>query len=102
MALIDARGSVLGKDELMRPIWPDRVVEENNLQLQFSTLGKVFGPNCHLMQTVAWRGYQFTGEVRLAAAPTSAVLAPSQMTNPFPAPVSELIRAWRGYRFGLT
>ncbi len=54
------------------------------------------------MQTVAWRGYQFTGEVRLAAAPTSAVLAPSQMTNPFPAPVSELIRAWRGDRFGLT
>src|SRR6266550_1506487 len=31
MALIDARGTVLDKDQLMSLVWPDRVVEENNL-----------------------------------------------------------------------
>jgi hypothetical protein len=28
LALIDARGTVLGKDELISRVWPDRVVEE--------------------------------------------------------------------------
>ena len=32
LVLIDAGGTVLDKDELMRRVWPDRVVEENNLQ----------------------------------------------------------------------
>src|SRR6266850_6962856 len=90
VALIDARGSVLGKDELMRRIWPDRVVEENNLQLQISTLRKVFGPDRHLIRTVAGRGYQFTGRIRVAPTTATTVPPPTAMTN-LPAPVSELI-----------
>src|SRR3989441_9893124 len=68
MALIDARGTVLGKDDLMSRIWPDRVVEENNLHAQISTLRKVFGADRHFIRTVAGRGYQFTGETHAAAA----------------------------------
>src|SRR6266851_5157115 len=64
MALIDARGSVLGKDDLMSRVWPDRVVEENNLPAQISALRKVFGADRDLIRTVAGRGYQFTGEIR--------------------------------------
>ena len=40
LVLIDGRGAVISKDELMRRIWPDRVVEENNLEIQISTLRK--------------------------------------------------------------
>jgi DNA-binding winged helix-turn-helix (wHTH) protein len=43
LVLIDAGGTVLDKDELMRRVWPDRVVEENNLQAQISALRKAFG-----------------------------------------------------------
>ena len=32
VALIEARGAVVSKDALMKSVWPDRVVEENNLQ----------------------------------------------------------------------
>jgi DNA-binding winged helix-turn-helix (wHTH) protein len=32
MALIAARGAVVAKDALMARVWPDRIVEENNLQ----------------------------------------------------------------------
>src|SRR2546425_11185899 len=53
LALVDASGSVIGKDELMRRIWPDRIVEENNLQAQISALRKVFGADRHLIRTVA-------------------------------------------------
>src|SRR3989475_7813418 len=89
IALIDARGTVLSKDELMSHVWPDRVVEENNLPAQISVLRKAFGADRHLIRTVAGRGYQFPGEIRAAAA-TAAGLPPSAMTN-LPEAVSELI-----------
>ena len=57
MALIDARGTVLTKDELLSRVWPDRVVEENNLPAQIFMLRKVFGPDRDLIRTVAGRGY---------------------------------------------
>jgi predicted ATPase/DNA-binding winged helix-turn-helix (wHTH) protein len=86
VALIDARGTVVSKDDLLRRVWPDRVVEENNLQAQIVTLRKAFGADRDLIRTVAGRGYQFTGELR--ATVTAAPLARS--TN-LPEAVSELI-----------
>src|SRR2546428_3139554 len=86
LALIDAGASVIGKDELMRRIWPDRIVEENNLQAQISALRKVFGADRHLIRTVAGRGYQFTGEIRAAAGPPSPLPASN-----LPEPASDLI-----------
>jgi DNA-binding winged helix-turn-helix (wHTH) protein len=43
MALIASRGEIVGKDALMARVWPDRVVEENNLQSQISDLLAAFG-----------------------------------------------------------
>jgi DNA-binding winged helix-turn-helix (wHTH) protein len=83
--LIDAGGRMIDKDELMRRVWPDRVVEENNLQAQISALRKALGADRDLIRTVAGRGYQFTGEIRaVTGRPPSA---PSSL----PEPVSELI-----------
>ena len=89
MALIDARGKVVSKDELMRRVWPDRVVEENNLPAQIAVLRQVFGADRDLIRTVPGRGYQFTGEI-CATAATAAGPPPSRMTN-LPEAVSELI-----------
>ena len=72
----------------MSLVWPDRVVEENNLPAQIAVLRKVFGADRHLIRTVAGRGYQFTGEIHTAAA--AAPSPPSRMTN-LPEAVSELI-----------
>src|SRR5256886_13051000 len=88
MALLDARGTVLGKDELLSRVWPDRVVEENNLQAQISALRKVFGAERDLIRTVAGRGYQFTGEIRAAVTPGAT--APAHPTN-LPGHLTELI-----------
>src|SRR6267142_2018955 len=90
MALIDARGTVLDKDQLMSLVWPDRVVEENNLPAQIAVLRKVFGADRHLIRTVAGRGYQFTGEIRATPATSAGPSPPSRMTN-LPEAVSELI-----------
>ena len=86
LVLIDGGGRVIDKDELMRRVWPDRVVEENNLQAQISALRKAFGVDRDLIRTVAGRGYQFTGRIRSAA--DRAVPAPA---SSLPEPVSELI-----------
>jgi predicted ATPase/DNA-binding winged helix-turn-helix (wHTH) protein len=100
MALIEASGAVVSKDALMNRVWPDRIVEENNLQAQISALRRAFGADRDLIRTIAGRGYQFTGEVLTVSArfdaqataetaqPTST---PSRPPTNLPEPVSELI-----------
>jgi predicted ATPase/DNA-binding winged helix-turn-helix (wHTH) protein len=100
MALIEASGAVVSKDALMNRVWPDRIVEENNLQAQISALRRAFGADRDLIRTIAGRGYQFAGEVRTVSAPLHAH-ATAGMAEPTPAasrsptnllePVSELI-----------
>ena len=68
MALVEARGAVVNKDALMARVWPDRIVDENNLQAQIVRLRKALGAEYDLIRTVAGRGYQFTGEVRILSA----------------------------------
>src|ERR1700746_1653021 len=63
MALIEARGAVVSKNALMARVWPDRIVEENNLQWQISALRAAFGADRNLIRTVSGRGYQFTDEI---------------------------------------
>jgi predicted ATPase len=86
LALIHAGGSVIDKELLMRRVWPDRIVEENNLQAQISALRKAFGADRDLIRTVAGRGYQFTGEIHAPAASPP----PAPRSN-LPESVSELI-----------
>src|SRR6201981_266575 len=63
MALIEAHGAVVSKNALMARVWPDRIVEENNLQWQISALRAAFGADRNLIRTVSGRGYQFTAEI---------------------------------------
>src|SRR5262245_55402626 len=67
LALVEARGQVLDKDELMRRIWPDTIVEESNLTGYISTLRKALGENPQehrYIVTVPGRGYSFVAEVK--------------------------------------
>lgn len=58
VALVERAGQVVTKLELLDLVWPGLVVEENNLQVQISTLRKILGPNA--ITTLAGRGYRFT------------------------------------------
>lgn len=65
--LIRHGGKVIEKDELMREIWTDSVVEENNLNQNISILRRVFGEKPgeqRFIVTVAGHGYRFVPEVR--------------------------------------
>ncbi|MCO8310942.1 response regulator [Pseudomonas mandelii] len=59
--LMQADGRIVSKDELITLVWPDTVVEENNLQVQISSLRKLLGEK-ELIQTVPRRGYRLLKE----------------------------------------
>lgn len=68
--LLEHRGAVLGKDELMGAVWPGRVVEENNLSQSISTLRRALGERAdgsRYILTVPGRGYRFVAEARAPA-----------------------------------
>src|SRR6185369_3304163 len=65
--LVRNGGKVIGKDELMREIWTDSIVEENNLNQNISTLRRVFGEKPgeqRFIVTVAGHGYRFVPQIR--------------------------------------
>jgi DNA-binding winged helix-turn-helix (wHTH) protein/TolB-like protein/Flp pilus assembly protein TadD len=65
--LLRHNGKVIDKDELMREIWTDTIVEENNLNKNISTLRHLLGekPGEHrFIATVPGKGYKFVAEVK--------------------------------------
>jgi DNA-binding winged helix-turn-helix (wHTH) protein/tetratricopeptide (TPR) repeat protein len=67
LVLIRERGDVLEKDELLRALWPDTVVEEGNLTVNISALRKALGESPQerrYILTVPGRGYRFVAAVR--------------------------------------
>ena len=66
--LVRNQGRLVGKDELMNAVWPDSVVEENNLDQKISALRRVLGEKGldkeKFIETVRGHGYRFLPEVR--------------------------------------
>lgn len=71
--LVENHGKLLRKEELMRRLWPDRIVEENNLDHNISALRRALEEGkdgMRYIETVPRQGYRFVAEVRaLLAAP---------------------------------
>jgi predicted ATPase/DNA-binding winged helix-turn-helix (wHTH) protein len=100
LVLLEARGSLVTKNQLLDRVWSGTVVEENNIQVQISALRKAFGDDRNLILTVPLRGYRFTGAVRTVADADGSVqpvpgFAPSEAPAPvltnIPASVSDFI-----------
>ena len=67
LLLVKRSGEVLDKEALLRAVWPDTMVEENNLNQNISTLRRIFGESRgenRYIATVPGRGYRFMAEVR--------------------------------------
>jgi len=56
--LIRAEGKTVTKDEILRHVWPNSVVEENNIHVQLSALRKIFGDDKQAIRTISGRGYR--------------------------------------------
>ena len=84
LALVESSGHLIGKDELMKIVWPDTFVEDANLTVNISALRRALGEGGaehQYIETIPRRGYRFVSpvtrvknesEVRLAEAPADS------------------------------
>ena len=63
LMLVEAAGDLVIKGDILDRAWSGIAVEENNLQVQISTLRRVLGPDRHWIVTIAGHGYRFTAPV---------------------------------------
>ncbi|HEX8844485.1 MAG TPA: tetratricopeptide repeat protein [Pyrinomonadaceae bacterium] len=67
LALVSNSGHLLKKEELLKTVWPDSFVEENNLTQRISALRKALGGNGEdhtYIETIPRVGYRFAPGVR--------------------------------------
>lgn len=86
LILVERRGQLVRKDEMMEALWPDSYVEERNLTQNIFLLRKALGggePGRQYIHTVPKAGYRFTaevwevGEVQGAPVPAAAPATPA-------------------------
>lgn len=78
--LVQHPDAVLEKETLMKAIWPDTTVEENNLSQSISALRRVLGgkqAEHRYIITVPGRGYRFVGPVKKHNPPATTTSAES-------------------------
>ena len=66
LVLVESRGRLLTKDELLNLVWPDQVVEESNLTVTVSALRKALGERRgehRFVVTEPGRGYRTVADV---------------------------------------
>ena len=80
--LVERHGRLVTKDDLLHEVWPDVVVEENNLAQHISMLRRTLaqaGGGVSFIETVPKRGYRFV-------APVEEHRTPEKTAAPAPAP----------------
>lgn len=92
MVLVERRGQIVSKDELMELVWPDTFVEEGNLAQNIYTLRKVLGQTNDgqdFIKTVPKRGYRFALDVseHRDVQPDSVIEKPAILNVPAKTPV---------------
>jgi DNA-binding winged helix-turn-helix (wHTH) protein/Tol biopolymer transport system component len=85
LTLIDHRGHIVEKSDLMSQVWPDTAVEEGNLSQNIYTLRRVLSNGdgkCPFIETVPRRGYRFVGSVRMLDDPPADREPQKQFASP--------------------
>ncbi len=84
VALVQQRGRLVTKDDLLKRLWPKSFVEEGGLSVHVSALRKALGEDTHrptYIETVARSGYRFIAAVTCDLAHEKP-LTPSAITRP--------------------
>jgi TolB-like protein/DNA-binding winged helix-turn-helix (wHTH) protein/tetratricopeptide (TPR) repeat protein len=103
LALVEAAGRALTKDELLSRVWPDAFVEEGSLTRNISTLRKALASDDNpqgYIDTLPRRGYRFQPVVeRVSTKPAlPATVAASAASEPAPAPApAPVVRTGSGF-----
>ena len=85
LVLVENRGHLLDKDQLMSAVWAEQFVEEGNLNKNISMLRQALGESdsgAGFIETVPKRGYRFIADVREVNKPEATLSqAPARPTD---------------------
>ncbi|HMK23869.1 MAG TPA: winged helix-turn-helix domain-containing protein [Terriglobales bacterium] len=95
LVLVENQGRIVGKEELLKKVWPSTVVEEATVAQNVFTLRKQLQgeDNVQYIETLPKRGYRFVAKVRIAqpahagttpAEPPPAMVETSPLTKRLP------------------
>ncbi len=85
LILVEKRGELVARQDLMSAVWPDTFVEESNLSSNISILRKQLGAppeGGDYIQTIPKRGYRFVAAVKQVGNEPSAAPAGEAESNP--------------------
>src|ERR1039457_85041 len=94
--LLERRGSLVEKSELMKLVWPDTNVEEVGLARNISLLRKALEDESEenpYIETIPRRGYRFAAQV--------SIVEPATVPPPEREPRQPSRRGWRFFTFPL-
>lgn len=57
IALFNANGSVVSRDNLIEQVWSGRIINDNTIEAQIHAIRRSLGPDKHLLRTATGRGY---------------------------------------------
>ena len=78
LVLIENAGRIVEKEELIRKVWQERFVQENNLTFNIKMLRKALGDSAgdpRFIETIPRRGYRFIGKVEKISEDTAESIA---------------------------
>lgn len=95
ITLVEQAGQLVNKDEIVKRVWPDTVVEEASLRVHIGALRKVLGDGrdgARYITNVPGRGYCFVSPVQRLDSehPASTVVATARPSN-LPAPLTRMV-----------
>lgn len=93
LILIESRGEVVEKEDIIQKVWPDTFVTEANLTQNISSLRKALGERANdarYIVTLPGRGYSFVADIiELPRDPTGEISLSLIPTPPAPLPLPE-------------
>jgi TolB-like protein/DNA-binding winged helix-turn-helix (wHTH) protein/Tfp pilus assembly protein PilF len=95
VVMVNGRGRLLEKDELLKRVWPDTFVEESSLSQHVSMLRKALQDGeigVSYIETIPKSGYRFTAAVREVSGPGGAAVEPADQA---PSTVPDKVRRSR-------
>lgn len=94
-ALVENRGRIVEKDDLMARVWAGSFVEESNLTFSIRQLRKTLGDDAReprFIETVPRRGYRFIAEVKETFPAATEELSPPQELAHTPQPPQQAVQ----------
>jgi predicted ATPase/DNA-binding winged helix-turn-helix (wHTH) protein len=91
LALLEAEGKLVTRQELLKRVWPGTAVDEHTISVHISHIRRALGEDRDLIATDSGRGYRFTGTILSAATERGMDAALGVAQTNITAPLSALV-----------